>query len=146
MVGLPGGFMPHGVHGVWMAVIMGVFSFNGIELIAVTSGEAEDPAKVIPAALRSMAFRLFAFYILALGVIVAFVPWTSVGATKSHHRQPVREGVRFSGVWQAAGIMNFVVITAALSSMNTNVYLCPRACCSPCRAAAMRPRLPRRPQ
>jgi L-asparagine transporter-like permease len=126
VVGLPGGFMPHGVHGVWMAVIMGVFSFNGIELIAVTSGEAEDPARVIPAALRSMAFRLFAFYILALGVIVAFVPWTSIGATRAITGSPFVKVFAYSGVWQAAGIMNFVVITAALSSMNTNVYLCSR--------------------
>jgi len=125
VVGLPGGFMPHGIKGVWMAVIMGVFSFNGIELIAVTSGEAEDPAKVIPAALRSMAFRLFAFYILALGVIVAFVPWTSIGA-KAITGSPFVKVFGYSGVWQAAGVMNFVVITAALSSMNTNVYLCSR--------------------
>ncbi len=121
VVGLPGGFMPHGVRGVWMAVIMGVFSFNGIELIAVTSGEAENPAKVIPAALRSMAFRLFAFYILALGVIVAFVPWTTIGA-KAITGSPFVTVFASSGVWQAAGIMNFVVITSALSSMNTNVY------------------------
>jgi L-asparagine transporter-like permease len=121
VVGLPGGFMPHGVKGVWMAVIMGVFSFNGIELIAVTSGEAENPAKVIPAALRSMAFRLFAFYILALGVIVAFVPWTTLGA-KAITGSPFVKVFAYSGVWQAAGIMNFVVVTAALSSMNTNVY------------------------
>ena len=125
VVGLPGGFMPHGIRGVWMAVIMGVFSFNGIELIAVTSGEADDPKTVIPAALRSMAFRLFAFYVLALGVIVAFVPWTSIGA-KAITGSPFVKVFATSGVWQAAGIMNFVVITAALSSMNTNVYLCSR--------------------
>jgi AAT family amino acid transporter len=125
LYGLPGGFMPHGARGVWMAVIMGVFSFNGIELIAVTSGEAEDPVKVIPAALRGMAFRLFVFYLLALTVIVAFVPWTSVGA-KAITGSPFVKVFAYSGVWQAAGIMNFVVITAALSSMNTNVYLSSR--------------------
>src|SRR4029450_1165159 len=63
---LPGGFMPHGLTGVWMAVIMGVFSFNGIEVIAVTSGEAQDPVKTIPAALRTMLLRLVLFYILSL--------------------------------------------------------------------------------
>ncbi len=125
LTGLPGGFMPHGAHGVWMAVIMGVFAFNGIELIAVTSGEAEDPVRVIPAALRSMAFRLFVFYLLALAVIVAFVPWTSIGA-KAITGSPFVKVFAYSGVWQAAGIMNFVVITAALSSMNTNVYLSSR--------------------
>jgi L-asparagine transporter-like permease len=126
VAGLPGGFMPHGVKGVWMAVFRGVFSFNGIELIAVTSGEAEDPARVIPAALRSMAFRLLVFYVLALAVIVAFVPWTSIGAAKTITGSPFVKVFAASGIWQAAGIMNFVVITAALSSMNTNVYLCSR--------------------
>jgi L-asparagine transporter-like permease len=125
LVGLPGGFMPHGPRGVWMAVIMGIFAFNGIELIAVTSGEAEDPVKVIPAALRGMAFRLFVFYLLALAVIVTFVPWTSIGA-KAITGSPFVKVFAYSGVWQAAGIMNFVVITAALSSMNTNVYLSSR--------------------
>jgi L-asparagine transporter-like permease len=125
ITGLPGGFMPHGLKGVWMAVIMGVFSFNGIELIAVTSGEADNPKAVIPAALRSMAFRLFAFYVLALAVIVAFVPWMSLGA-KAISGSPFVKVFAYSGVRQAAGVMNFVVITAALSSMNTNVYLCAR--------------------
>jgi len=125
MIGLPGGFMPHGLKGVWMAVIMGVFSFNGIELIAVTSGETDNPKAVIPAALRSMAFRLLAFYVLALAVIVAFVPWMSLGA-KAISGSPFVKVFAYSGVRQAAGVMNFVVITAALSSMNTNVYLCAR--------------------
>ncbi len=49
-----------------MAVIVGIFSFNGIEVIAVTSGEAQNPQVAIPAALRTMVFRLFSFYVLAL--------------------------------------------------------------------------------
>ncbi len=125
LTGLPGGFMPHGFKGVWLGVILGILAFNGIEVIAVTSGEAENPQKVIPAALRSMGFRLFAFYILALGVIVTFVPWTSVGA-KAITGSPFVTVFATSGIRQAAGVMNFVVITAALSSMNTNVYLCSR--------------------
>ncbi len=125
LTGLPGGFMPHGFGGVWMAVIVGVFSFNGIEVIAVTSGEAKNPEKAIPEALRTMLFRLFLFYILALGVVVAYVPWTNTGATIVTQSPFVRV-LADSGIWNAAGIMNFVVLTAALSSMNTNVYLCSR--------------------
>ena len=52
LTGLPGGFMPHGIGGVWLAVIIGILSFNGIEVIAVTSGEAKDPVRTIPAALK----------------------------------------------------------------------------------------------
>ncbi len=117
--------MPHGFGGVWMAVIMGVLSFNGIEVIAVTSGEAKDPVRAIPAALRTMALRLFLFYILALAIVVTFVPWTETGATVVTQSPFVRVFAH-SGIRHAAGIMNFVVLSAALSSMNTNVYLCSR--------------------
>ncbi|HEY7642666.1 MAG TPA: amino acid permease [Steroidobacteraceae bacterium] len=122
---LPGGFAPHGMAGIWMAVIMGIFSFNGIEVIAVTSGEAQDPVKAIPAALRTMLLRLFLFYILALTIVVAFVPWTETGA-KVVEQSPFVKVFARSGIAYAAGVMNFVVISAALSSMNTNVYLCSR--------------------
>ena len=125
LTGLPGGFMPHGFGGVWMAVIVGVFSFNGIEVIAVTSGEAKDPVRTIPAALRTMALRLFLFYILALTIVVTFVPWTETGAAIVTQSPFVRVFAH-SGIRNAAGIMNFVVLSAALSSMNTNVYLCSR--------------------
>ncbi len=122
---LPGGFMPHGFYGVWMAVILALFSFVGIELIAVTSGEVPNPEIAIPAALRTMAIRLFLFYVLALGIVLAFVPWTETGATVVEQSPFVRVLVH-TGIPYAAGIMNFVVISAALSSMNTNVYLCSR--------------------
>ena len=125
MVGLPGGFMPHGAWGVWMAVIWGVLSFNGIEVIAVTSGEAKDPRTAIPAALRTMAFRLTLFYVLALAIVVSYVPWTETGA-KIVEQSPFVKIFAHTGVAHAAAIMNFVVITAALSSMNTNIYLCSR--------------------
>ena len=106
-------------------VIIGILSFNGIEVIAVTSGEAKDPASTIPAALRNMALRLFLFYILALAIVVTFVPWTETGATVVTQSPFVRVFAH-SGIRHAAGIMNFVVLSAALSSMNTNVYLCSR--------------------
>jgi L-asparagine transporter-like permease len=125
LTGLPGGFVPHGFGGVWMAVIVGIFSFNGIEVIAVTSGEAQNPKVAIPAALRTMVFRLFSFYVLALLIIVTTVPWTATGV-EVVAQSPFVSVFANSGIRHAAGVMNFVVITAALSSMNTNVYLCSR--------------------
>ena len=122
---LEGGFMPHGFSGVWMAVIMAIFSFYGIEVIAVTSAEAEDPVKSIPAALRTMALRLILFYVLALTIMVTFIPWTEIGA-KIVTESPFVKLFRHAGIAYAAGIMNFVVISAALSSMNTNIYLTAR--------------------
>jgi len=125
LTGLPGGFLPKGVAGLWMAVTVGIFSFNGIEVIAVTSGETKNPEVAIPAALRTMVLRLFLFYVLAVAVIVTVVPWTATGV-KVVAQSPFVTVFQRSGVRDAAGIMNFVVISAALSSMNTDVYLCSR--------------------
>ena len=125
LTGLAGGFLPKGVNGLWMAVIVGIFSFNGIEVIAVTSGEAKNPKVAIPAALRTMVFRLFLFYILSITIIVTLIPWTATGVTVVA-QSPFVSVFQHSGIAHAAGIMNFVVISAALSSMNTNIYLCSR--------------------
>jgi amino acid transporter, AAT family len=125
LTGLPGGFLPNGIRGMWMAVIMGVLSFYGIEVIAVTSAEVPNPEVAIPRALRTMALRLFLFYILALGIVVTVMPWTQTGA-KVVAESPFVRVFAHSGIAYAAGIMNFVVISAALSSMNTNIYLCSR--------------------
>ena len=125
LTGLPGGFAPHGFRGIWMGAIMGIFSFIGVELIAVTAAETPDPKTAIPAALRSMAVRLGLFYLLALTILVSFVPWTDVGA-KVVAQSPFVRVFAHTGVPYAAGIMNFVVLTAALSSMNANTYLAGR--------------------
>jgi AAT family amino acid transporter len=125
LTGLPGGFMPKGLGGVWMAVSVGIFSFFGIEVIAVTSGETENPQAAIPAALRTMALRLLLFYVLAVTIIVTTVPWTATGVAEVR-QSPFVTVFQHSGIRDAAGVMNFVVISAALSSMNTNVYLCSR--------------------
>ena len=123
---LPGGFLPHGFHGMWMAVILGVLSFSGIEIIAVTSGETQDPTTTIPAALRTMALRLFLFYVLALTVVIAIIPWMQSGASVQVAQSPFVKILSQTGIPGAAGIMNFVVVSAALSSMNTDLYLCSR--------------------
>ena len=123
---LPGGFFPHGFNGVWMAVILGVLSFVGIEVIAVTSGEVPDPEKAIPAALRTMAIRLFLFYVLALGVVAAIIPWTQSGGSGTVAQSPFVKILALTGIPHAAGLMNFVIISAAISGMNSNVYLCSR--------------------
>src|SRR5579863_9694429 len=125
LTGLPGGFLPKGISGLWMAVTVGIFSFYGIEVIAVTAGETKNPEVAIPAALRTMLLRLFLFYVLAISVIVTIIPWTETGV-KVVARSPFVTVFQHSGIRHAAGIMNFVVVSAALSSMNTDIYLCSR--------------------
>ena len=122
---LPGGFNPNGLSGIWMGVLVALFSFMGLEFVVSTAGEAKDPKTAIPAALKTMAVRLFLFYILALFIIVAFVPWSQVGA-KVVQESPFVAMFAKVGIPYAAGIMNFVVASAALSAMNTSLYLTSR--------------------
>ena len=117
-----GGFLPNGWTGVALGVAMAVFSYLGIEIVAVTSGEAKDPATALPKAMRWTFARLGIFYIGGLAVVVGVVPWKQVGLGES----PFVRVFESAGIPAAAGIMNFVVLTAALSSVNCNLYLTAR--------------------
>jgi len=117
-----GGFLPNGWAGVGLGVAMAVFSYLGLEIVAVTSGEAKDPATALPRAMRWTFARLGIFYIGGLAVVVGVVPWTQVGLGES----PFVRVFESAGIPAAAGVMNFVVLTAALSSVNCNLYLTSR--------------------
>src|SRR5262249_30249657 len=78
-----GGFFPKGVWGVWVGVIVSIFSYLSIEMIVVAAGEAEDPHKAIIRAFRSTVARLVIFYLLTMAIIVALVPWTESGKGQS---------------------------------------------------------------
>ncbi|RJF96407.1 amino acid permease [Sphingomonas cavernae] len=128
-----GGPLPFGFGGVWMAVLIALFSFFGIEMIAVAAGEAEDPQKSVPHAMRTMLVRLVLFYILSIGIIVAIVPWTQSGAEAVEQSPFVKVFASF-GFSAAAHVMNFVVLSAALSAMNSALYMASRMMFSLARA------------
>jgi L-asparagine transporter-like permease len=121
-----GGFLPAGWKGVWLSLTITLTSYMGVEIIAVTAGEAEHPEVTIPRAMRSIVWRLILFYVAAIAIMVAMVPWNQSGNSSSVSGSPFVTafvGVRLPF---AAAIMNFVVLTAALSSVNTNLYLSTR--------------------
>lgn len=121
-----GGFMPHGLTGVWLALTLVVTSYMGVEVIAVTAGEAENPEKTIPKAMRTILFRLVVFYVLAITVMLAMTPWDQANPGNGLTASPFVRAFAIVGIPYAAGIMNIVVITAALSSCNTDLYLTSR--------------------
>jgi L-asparagine transporter-like permease len=117
-----GGFMPRGVTGMWIAVIIAVFSYFSIEMIAVAAGEAARPEIAIRRAFRSTVARLVLFYLLTVALMLAIIPWTQAGSTQS----PFVLVMRALHVPAAAGVMNFVVLVAALSAMNSQLYITTR--------------------
>ncbi|WP_165770703.1 MULTISPECIES: amino acid permease [Bacillus cereus group] len=117
-----GGFFPNGWWGMWVAVCVAIFSYLSIEMIAVTAGEAQDPEKAVPKALRSTIYRLIIFYLCTLALMLMIVPWQAAGVDKS----PFVKVMELLHITGASGIMNFVVLIAALSAMNSQLYITTR--------------------
>ncbi|MDN0077031.1 amino acid permease [Crenobacter sp. SG2303] len=113
-----GGFFPHGLSGLVMAMAGIIFSFGGLELVGITAAEAANPEKTIPRATNQVIYRILLFYVGALGVLLSLYPWEKV----------VDGGSPFVLIFHAldsnivATILNIVVLTAALSVYNSGVY------------------------
>ena len=114
-----GGFMPFGIKGAWLGCCFVIYSFIGVEIVGVTSGEAADPSRTIPAAMRRMVLGLSTIYIVTIALLVSLTPWSTLGVGES----PFVSALRRVHVPGAAGVMNFVVLSAALSSANANLYI-----------------------
>ncbi len=113
-----GGFFPNGVNGFIMSLAPVLFSFGGIELIGITAGEAENPDKTIPRAINQVIYRILIFYVGTMIVLMTLWPWNLVGKEASPFVQ-IFEGAGFPS---AANILNFVVLTAAVSVYNSAIY------------------------
>ncbi|GGE14236.1 hypothetical protein GCM10011571_14610 [Marinithermofilum abyssi] len=113
-----GGFFPKGFAGVFFSLQMVMFAFLGTELVGVTAGEAKDPRETLPKAINSIFWRILIFYIGSLLVIMALFPWNQV----SEKTSPFVLVFDKVGIASAAGIVNFVVMSAAFSSCNSGVF------------------------
>jgi AAT family amino acid transporter len=124
-----GGFAPNGWSASLMAVSFGLYSFLGIEMVAISSGEARSGAEVARA--TRIAFATLTFvYIGAMAVLVGVMPWKNAGVAES----PFVTVFKVAGVPAAGFIMNFVVLTAALSGANASLYVTSRMLFSLARA------------
>ena len=119
-----GGFFPRGLWGMWVAVLVSLFSYFSIEMIAVAAGEAKDPKRAIIHAFRATMLRLALFYVLTLALILALVPWTAISSGTA--QSPFVTVMRRTQIPGAAGVLNFVILIAALSAMNSQLYITAR--------------------
>ena len=117
-----GGLFPNGFSGVLVTALAVFYAFSGSELIGVAAGETTDPARNIPKAMRSTVVRLLIFFVGAIAVIAATVPFDQVGLDES----PFVTVFSSVGIPYAADIMNFVIITALLSAGNSGLFSCAR--------------------
>ncbi|MFL0497867.1 amino acid permease [Priestia megaterium] len=113
-----GGFMPNGFGAVLMGVVIVIFSFMGTEIVAIAAGESAEPKKAIIQATNSVTWRILIFYVGSIAVVVTLLPWNSSEILQS----PYVAVLDYIGVPAAAQIMNFVVLTAVLSCLNSALY------------------------
>lgn len=113
-----GGFFSHGILGMILSLQVVMFAYGGIEIIGITAGEAKDPKKSIPKAINSVPLRILVFYVGTLFVIMSIFPWNQIGTQGS----PFVLTFQHIGITVAAGILNFVVITASVSAINSDVF------------------------
>lgn len=113
-----GGFFTGGFKGFFFALSLVVAAYQGVELIGITAGEAKNPTKTLKKAINNIIWRILIFYIGAIFIIVTVYPWNQLGTIGS----PFVSTFAKVGITAAAGIINFVVITAALSGSNSGIY------------------------
>jgi len=114
----PSGFAPMGPAGVIGAMLIVFFSYGGTEAIGTAAEESHNPARDIPRALTGTVVRIVVLYVISITVLLMVVPWQKLGVSSS----PYVDAVMVLGGPVFGNIMNFVVLTAALSCIDTGVY------------------------
>ncbi|WP_203247470.1 amino acid permease [Sporosarcina beigongshangi] len=114
----PTGLFPAGIAIVFITMMNVIFSYQGSELVGIAAGETEEPEKNIPKAIRTILVRIVIFYIASIIVLSAIFPASELGLLAS----PFVTLMEIAGVPYAAGIMNFVILTAILSVGNSCLY------------------------
>ncbi|MEL7551812.1 amino acid permease [Pseudomonas protegens] len=109
---------PNGLPAVFAVMMTVVYAFQGCEIMGVAAGETDQPEKSIPRAVRNVVFRVLIFYVLAVMVLAAIIPWQQAGLVES----PFVQVFDMVGIPYAADLMNFVILTAILSVGNSGLY------------------------
>ena len=115
---IDGGIFAKGPKGFLLGFQMVIFSFIGVELIGLTAAEAKEPKKTITRAIDQLPIRIILFYVLAILSILLAIPWDKVSTSSS----PFVQALGATGIKNAGSIINFVVISAAISSTNSFIY------------------------
>ncbi|MDR2082017.1 MAG: amino acid permease [Campylobacteraceae bacterium] len=117
-LGAKSGFFANGWYGLVMAIPIIMFSFGGLELVGIAAAEADEPEKTIPKATNQVLFRILVFYIGTIAVLLSLYHWSNLTKDSS----PFTMIFTDIGFKHVAGILNFVILTAALSVFNSGVY------------------------
>lgn len=118
-------FFHHGLSGLFSVFLLSGFAFQGTELIGVAAGEAKDPQKSIPRAIKQIFWRILLFYILVMLIISLIIPYTDPRLLNSNNTvaySPFTIIFSMIGIPYISGVMNFIILIALLSACNSDLY------------------------
>lgn len=113
-----GGMFPKGATGFLAGFQIALFAFVGVELIGTMAAETKDPEKNLPKAINAIPTRIILFYVLSLFVVMSVTPWNQIPGDQS----PFVTLFLHAGIPTSAIIMNLVVLSSVMSSMNSGVF------------------------
>jgi GABA permease len=113
-----GGFAPDGAISLLSGIVVVIFAFVGAEIVTIAAAESEQPEEAVAGAVRSVVYRVLVFYVLAILLLVAIVPWTQVTSGES----PFISALDKIGIPGSADVMNAIIVTAVLSCLNSGLY------------------------
>ena len=113
-----GGFFPEGGVTVLSGIVVVIFAFVGAEIVTIAAAESDEPERAVARATNAVVWRVLVFYVLAVAIVVAILPWNDAKLGDS----PFIAALETIGIPGAADIMNAVVVTAVLSCLNSGIY------------------------
>ncbi|WP_354526211.1 amino acid permease [Mycolicibacterium sp. 624] len=113
-----GGFIPNGFGSILGAVVVVIFAFGGAEIVTIAAAESAEPAKSVAKATTGVIWRIILFYVGSIFLVVCILPWSD-GSVLSSPYVAALDKLEIPG---AAMIMNFVILTAVLSVLNSSIY------------------------
>jgi len=114
-----GGLFPNGGLVMLTTMVMLLVNFQGVEIIGLTAGEAKDPSKTIPSAVKSVTMRVILLFMVPVFLLVVIFPWQNAAVEGG---SVFAAALNHYGLNWAAGLFSFVVLTAAVSCANSGLY------------------------
>ncbi|KAK1767918.1 amino acid permease [Phialemonium atrogriseum] len=135
----PGAFKPYIMKGAagnflafWSTMVIATFAYLGTELVGVTVGEAQNPRKTIPRAIKLTFFRIVVFYVISvllLGMVVKYDDKLLVfanGASTGANASPFVVAITIAGIKVLPDILNACILIFVFSASNSDLYIASR--------------------
>jgi GABA permease len=116
-----GGFFPHGALAMFSGVATVIFAFVGAEIVTIAAAESNEPGRNVARATNAVIYRILLFYVISVFFVACIVPWNT-GFTEDIIKSPFTLAFERIGIPGSGTLMNFVVLTAVLSVLNSSLY------------------------